>query len=92
MVSNQMKILGDEEQSISRQITDLKTKYEIEIAQLEHKVSMLTIQEQEYILTIEELEKKGEFMRHSKEGTIDSQTQTETHITTKACYFNSLAH
>jgi len=53
---------------------------------------MLTIQEQEYILTIEELEKKGEFMGHSKEGTIDSQTQTETHITTKACYFNSLAH
>jgi len=53
---------------------------------------MLTIQEQEYILTIEELEKKGEFMGHSKEGTIDSQTQTVTHITTKACYFNSLAH
>ena len=54
-MSDHMKILGDEEESINKQIADLKTKYQIEIAQLEHSVSMLTIQEQEYLLTIEEL-------------------------------------
>jgi hypothetical protein len=38
-----VKVLGDEEESINKQIHDLKTKYEIEMAQLENKIAMMVI-------------------------------------------------
>ena len=55
----------------------------------------MNAQEQEYIIMIEQFEKKeGNNYNGSKDSkaTIESSTQTETVITTKACYFNSLAN
>ena len=53
-LSDQMKILGEDEESVNKQVNDLKMKHEIEMAQLEHKISMLEIEMQEALMKIEE--------------------------------------
>lgn len=53
LVQKKLMVLGEEEESINRQIMDLKTKYEIEIAKLENTVSNLTIERQEHLMLID---------------------------------------
>lgn len=88
-VNRQLKVLGEEEEAINKQILDLKTKYEIEIVKLQNSVSNLTIEKQENLMVIEELERMLEIGQRRAEQ-IEAQTQTECQ-TLKAQYYNSLA-